>query len=180
MISDAEHVTELSTTLKNTLLTIFENQAIKVQVYDVNNELSHCVGCFSCWIKTPGECAIKDAMNDINKEVIHSDIVLYLSPIVFGSCSSVIKNALDRSLPNVSPFFTRINGLTQHKRRYSNYPAYFMIGYGENLAENEKTTFLDWIQTHNISRKAYVCSTINDIPSIAAHFKEIHESGGNL
>ena len=39
-------------------------------------ELACCTGCFGCWIKTPGKCVIKDAMDDINRQTIASDVVI--------------------------------------------------------------------------------------------------------
>ena len=28
--------------------------------------INRCIGCFGCWIKTPGECVIKDDYNKIS------------------------------------------------------------------------------------------------------------------
>ena len=43
-----------------------------------DKEIAPCLGCFGCWLKTPGVCVIDDAGRDIPKMVIQSDVlVLY-------------------------------------------------------------------------------------------------------
>lgn len=37
-------------------------------------EIKPCLGCFSCWSKTPGECIIKDDMQEIYEKIKASDI----------------------------------------------------------------------------------------------------------
>ena len=29
-------------------------------IFSANPMLKHCIGCFGCWINTPGKCVIKD------------------------------------------------------------------------------------------------------------------------
>ncbi len=112
-------------------------------------DIHHCVGCFGCWIKKPGECVISDDMANINRAMMNSDVVVYLIPVVFGQFSANIKYALDRWLPNMLPFFeTRKDGSTMHPRRYKSYPKQIMIGYGENLSAEDAQLFTDITQKH--------------------------------
>lgn len=105
-------------------------------------ELDYCMGCFGCWIKTPGECVIKDSMADINRDTMQSDVAVYLVPVVFGQYSANIKNALDRWIPNILPFFeVRRNGDTIHPARYEKNPLFIMIGYGDGLTPEDKDLF---------------------------------------
>ena len=91
-------------------------------------EIRHCVGCFGCWVQTPGVCVINDAGRDVAKAVIQSDLVIYLTPVTFGGYSSQLKKALDRSICLVTPFFTKVDGEIHHVPRYERYPRIMGVG----------------------------------------------------
>ena len=92
----------------------------EVEVMVLRNEkIASCLGCFGCWLKTPGECVIKDAGSDLPRKVIQSDVVFLLTPVTFGMYSSELKKALDRfACPVLLPFFEKINGEIHHANRY--------------------------------------------------------------
>ena len=78
-----------------------------------------------------------------------SDVVFYISPVVFGRFSANIKNVIDRWLPNMLPFFmTRQNGSTMHPPRYKDYPRQVMIGYAESLTAEDAQLFTDINKKH--------------------------------
>jgi len=105
-------------------------------------ELAWCRGCFGCWVKTPGECVIRDAMADINRANVQNDVMVYLTPIVFGQYSANIKSALDRWIPNALPFLVaHPNGGTTHPPRYAANAQYIMLGYGDGLTAEDKRLF---------------------------------------
>lgn len=52
-------------------------------------EIAPCLGCFGCWVKTPGVCVIDDAGRDIARTYMCSDMVIFISPITFGGYSYV-------------------------------------------------------------------------------------------
>ncbi len=91
-------------------------------------EIRHCVGCFGCWVKTPGVCVINDAGRDVARAVIQSDLVIYLTPVTFGGYSSQLKKALDRSICLVTPFFTKVDGEIHHEPRHERYPRIMGVG----------------------------------------------------
>jgi len=120
-------------------------------------ELAFCVGCFGCWVKKPGECVIEDDMASINRAFIISDTVVYLCPVIFGQPSANIKTALDRWLPNILPFFEiRPDGSTMHPGRYEQYPKKIMIGYGDELSEEDRSLFTDITKKHLREVEAFV------------------------
>ncbi|MEE0962901.1 MAG: flavodoxin family protein [Ruminococcus bromii] len=49
-------------------------------------EIKPCLGCFSCWSKTPGECIIKDDMQEIYEKIKASDIIIESFPLYFLAC----------------------------------------------------------------------------------------------
>ena len=91
-------------------------------------QVADCVGCFGCWVKTPGECLIRDDAQAVTRRWINSDLVVLLSPVTFGGYSSELKKVMDRSICLVSPFFTRIDGEVHHRPRYARYPRLAMVG----------------------------------------------------
>lgn len=90
--------------------------------------ITHCVGCFECWVKTPGICRFKDDAPQIAEAFINSNLLICITPVTFGGYSSELKKALDRIICLVSPFFMKIYGETHHKRRYEQYPSLMGIG----------------------------------------------------
>jgi multimeric flavodoxin WrbA len=90
--------------------------------------IAPCKGCFGCWVKTPGECVIDDDGRAVARAAVRSDILVYVTPVTFGGFSSELKKAVDRLIPNISPFFARVRGETHHQRRYARSPS--LIGLG--------------------------------------------------
>lgn len=93
-----------------------------------DTKISHCLGCFKCWTKTPGICSIDDAARDVVRRVMQSDLILLITPVTFGGYSSELKKAIDRLIPLILPFFMKIDGEVHHKPRYKKYPSLFGIG----------------------------------------------------
>ncbi len=90
--------------------------------------IADCVGCFGCWIKTPGECIINDAAKDIAKRMAAADLKVFVTPIVFGGYSYELKKMLDRQICLILPFFTKINGEVHHAPRYEHNGKLVSIG----------------------------------------------------
>ena len=106
---------------------------------DAGQIKQYCVGCFGCWLKTPGTCVIKDGFQDMGKKLSEVEELLIVSRGTFGSYSSAVKNVLDRSISYVLPFFTIRNGEMHHGERYHNHLKFSAVFYGE-LTEAEKDT----------------------------------------
>jgi len=110
------------------------SEALKAQNYEGNLlnltdiEIAPCLGCFGCWVKTPGLCVIDDAGRDIARSYMQSEMVVFISPIIFGGYSSELKKFFDRLIPVLSPFFKKVGGEIHHKMRYKRYPRFLVIG----------------------------------------------------
>ncbi len=74
-------------------------------VYIHDLEVKPCLGCFTCWIKTPGNCVQKDDMQDLLKKRQAADALILASPVYVDGMTSTMKAVLDRSIPLVKPFF---------------------------------------------------------------------------
>jgi len=104
-----------------------------------------CVGCFACWLKHPGTCAIKDDEEPVLKAYIHSDTVVWLTPITFGGYSSALKKALDRLIPSVLPFFIWSHGEIHHPPRYERRKRLIVLGTLPKADEDAEKIFRDLV-----------------------------------
>ena len=80
--------------------------------------MAWCVGCFGCWVKTPGVCARSDAGREVAARMARSDVLVYLTPVTFGGYSSELKKALDHLIPILLPDLKKSGGDTRHPQRY--------------------------------------------------------------
>ena len=68
-------------------------------------EIKPCLGCFACWVKTPGICVQKDDMVKVLEKRRKADAVILATPVYVDGMTSTLKVVLDRSIPLVKPFF---------------------------------------------------------------------------
>jgi len=80
-----------------------------------------CLGCFSCWNRTPGKCCISDDMAGVIEAMLWADVTVWSFPLYYFSVPGPLKNLLDRQLPMVLPFMAEDGGETgsgSHPARY--------------------------------------------------------------
>jgi multimeric flavodoxin WrbA len=87
-----------------------------------------CRGCFSCWLKHPGTCAITDDAEAYLKGWADCDAVVYVTPVTFGGYSAALKKVLDRAIPLILPFFIKVHGEIHHPHRYDRRRAFLALG----------------------------------------------------
>lgn len=143
------------------LVNLLKNSNYKVEVfYTKQNRVESCVACYSCWIRTPGICRIKDSIKELSKWFYEADLFILYSRIEFGCYSSEIKCCLERMIPNMLPFFENRKSRMYHSPRYDKYPFYVMVGYGEYIAENEKECFTKLANANAINMQKTKCNVI--------------------
>ena len=81
-------------------------------------DIKPCRGCFACWTKTPGLCFQQDAMINLIPLLAKADVILWITPIMYGGYGYHLKKALDRSIPILLPFFMKIGAEIHHPMRY--------------------------------------------------------------
>lgn len=82
-------------------------------------DIRPCLGCFSCWSKTPGTCCIHDDMERCLTLLIESDLILWSFPLYYYSVPGALKNFIDRQLPMVLPFMDSESENGGHFDRYA-------------------------------------------------------------
>ena len=111
----------------------------------------HCIGCFGCWIKTPGACVIRDHYGDMGERLSKCNEVVIISQCFYGGFSPFVKKVMDRSISYIHPYFVIRNGEMHHRRRYQNQFALKVWFYGENITEKEKQTAQKLIRANAIN-----------------------------
>ena len=96
------------------------NQNITVELVDISkSDIGHCLGCYACWTKTPGQCVIKDDMAELIQKYVHADLVIWSFPLYYFGMPSKIKSFLDRLLPtNLPTMNVYEDGTNGHPSRY--------------------------------------------------------------
>jgi len=150
-------------------------EVISIVLEDKN--LAYCTGCFGCWIQTPGECVIKDFEENVVKDMVHSDLIIYLTPIVFGGYSSILKKALDRQIGRVLPYFVKINGEVHHSKRYEKQQSLLSIGLLDKHDSEKEEIFKTLVARNAINmwapfQRAIISLKGEDVSEFSSHFNK--------
>lgn len=142
----------------------------KVLSKDVNN-IHGCLGCFNCWVKTPGRCVIEDSYTEMPKYILEGGTFVIITKIKYGCYTSYVKNVIDRSIGILLPFFQTVNGELHHLPRYKKRLKFVVIGYGKDITSDEEKTFKDLIKANATNLcipdyKAYIIKNIYDSKKI--------------
>jgi len=96
------------------------------------NEVYACTGCLRCWTEQTRECVSRDLLGDLTRHKKNCGAVMYVTPVTFGGMISTVKTAWDKD-----------DHLFANRNRMK-----LVIGYGEEVGDEEKSTFLDTIVRH--------------------------------
>ncbi len=68
-------------------------------------KITQCVGCFTCYAKTPGVCVHKDDMPSIAQKVRDADLMVFATPVYLDGMTALAKTFLDRLVVFLDPHF---------------------------------------------------------------------------
>ena len=98
------------------------------EVFLIEQDIGQCLGCFSCWGKTPGKCIQNDDMACLMGLFIDSDYVGMATPVYGMFLSALLKKFTERLLPLNTPHIHRNeDGSFHHEGRVKRFPRQFMI-----------------------------------------------------
>ena len=120
----------------------------ETKIIDNSGKIKKCMGCFGCWLKTPGRCVIPDEYQRMGELAAKTEELTIISKCSFGSYSSFVKNVLDRSISYVLPFFEIREGEMHHRKRYDNQFLMRVIFYGSDITEEEKETAKELVKAN--------------------------------
>jgi multimeric flavodoxin WrbA len=132
-----------------------ESEIIKgptdIHVISDNGNIHPCVGCFGCWLKTPGRCVVRDGYDNIGETLSKCDELFIVSRCCYGGFSPFVKNVFDRSISYILPDFTFRNGKMHHKSRYENKFEMNVYFYGNDISDREKQLAKDIVQANALN-----------------------------
>jgi len=162
------------------------------QIFLAHKKIGHCLGCFTCWLKTPGTCIQSDDMDGLIAKYFSADVVVFATPLYMDNVSGIMKNFMDRLLPTGDPHFEKDdNGEVRHVKGKKPDPKFVMIsnsGFPEQshfqvlklltqrLARNYQTEFIG-----EIYRGAGALLQTQEMKSITDQYlKLLHKSGSEV
>ena len=87
-------------------------------VYLKEKEIHSCVGCYTCWTKTPGVCVFKDDMPELLEKVRNCSILVYATPLYNFNVTALTKAFQERLLPLLDPHLIKVGETYRHPPRY--------------------------------------------------------------
>ena len=148
----------------------------EISIINVDTSLlKDCIGCWDCWVKTPGVCIHKDIMKEIYSAFINSDIALYMLDTACGFISGSSKTLIDRLIALYHPYIRLVKGEMTHFPRYEKYPKISFFYDDSNLSNEEKEALKNYL-----GRTIYQFSTTGSKLDIQEEVIEHELSHNNL
>jgi multimeric flavodoxin WrbA len=116
-------------------------------VYLKDLKINHCLGCFTCWTKTPGVCVHKDDMAALFPKVRQADVVVYATPLYVFTVSGLMKDFMDRLLPLADPHIVQRGAHYTHPPRYTDGPSVRRVVLISNCGFPERHHFSGLVET---------------------------------
>jgi putative sterol carrier protein len=121
-------------------------------------KVNHCVGCFTCWTKTPGVCVHKDDMtNEVYPKWLAADLAVLATPLYHFTVNATMKAFIERTLPVVEPFFQRVDGRTWHPRRHQPPKTVFLsvAGFPEAAVFDQLSSYVNFLFRDGLVAEIY-------------------------
>lgn len=125
------------------IITDIENFGLRVEgphrvIKPGEGSPKHCIGCFGCWIKTPGICVIHDGFERTGIDLSKCTEFIVISRCCYGCTSPFVKNVIDRAISYVHPDLVIREGEMHHRHRYDNKIELSYYFYGPDILAAEK------------------------------------------
>jgi len=110
------------------LIEGMQDAGADVEVVELRRKaIKGCIGCYTCWTKTPGKCIHKDDMSEeLFPKWLASDMAVYATPLYNYAMNATLKAFVERTLPSMEPFFEIENDRMHHPLRFKS-PAIVLL-----------------------------------------------------
>ncbi len=134
-------------------------------------DIRQCIGCWTCWLKTPGLCVHRDEMPRIYRSVMAADLVILASPVIMGFMSALLKRANERFIPLIHPYIALVEGECHHRGRYDRYPGLgILLHRGADTDDEDIAIITDIYRREAINfRSSLRCAFLTDksVPEVS-------------
>jgi hypothetical protein len=94
----------------------------------VDLDIKGCLGCFTCWWKTPGKCVHRDDMDWILPRISEADILLFGTPIYGRNITNYMQRLVERTFSFSLPEMHIRDNETTHPSRIRKLPHLVLCG----------------------------------------------------
>lgn len=113
-------------------------------------EVKPCVSCGGCTYKTYGKCIVRDDGDWIYPKCIKTDILIFVTPITFGSYSFKLKRVFDKfGLIMDEHYYMKDGEMVKGGKRGGKFK-FFALGTSENCIEEEIEAFKNLVKENLI------------------------------
>lgn len=119
-------------------------------------KISNCLGCFGCWVKTPGKCVIRDDATRVYPVIAKNEELIYVSKLKYGGYDIPMKTMLERAIPIQQAFIRLVDGEAHHVQRDVPMKTATIIAYGD-VSIQEQAIFERLVarNAHNMNFKSF-------------------------
>ena len=110
-----------------------------------DQSITSCIGCWTCWLETPGKCVMRDKMVESYPNYVNSDTVILLMDTAQGFINHQAKAFIDRTIPHYHPYIEIVGGECHHVARYKQYPDMVFYFDREGLTNQEEQVIEDYL-----------------------------------
>ena len=90
-------------------------------------KINRCIGCFTCYAKTPGRCVHTDDVPELIERISAADMLVLATPVYLDGMTSLAKSFVDRLVVFMDPHFEEDNQGLYHPLRKKFPKQYFLV-----------------------------------------------------
>ena len=122
-----------------------------------DKKIRFCMGCFTCWSKTPGQCVLKDDMTELLPRFLSCDLAILATPLYHFTVNAAMKVFIERTLPAIEPFLRRKDGKTFHplRGRHPGIISLSVAGFPEDSVFDQLSSYLRYVYRKGLLAEIY-------------------------
>ena len=168
----------------NCLVEGMREAGAEVEVVNLREKkIRNCIGCFTCWTKTPGRCLHKDDMTlELFPKFLSCDLIIYATPLYFHTINAALAAFMERTLPAALPFFEEgEDSKTFHPMRYNIPPSVLLsvCGFPESSEFDAMLEFFARTRHEDAKPVAAICragASLLSVPQLAEKAREVFDA----